>query len=244
MTLNVIVSVSEILLTFWLVQNLDRTLSGNTVRVYEPFCIFIFYENELTEFRNRLRTSQSDDRPMTCKNRNAYEHIGIVQEFVRKRTQKDVDTERERHSRGYATFDMLWLLYKPGTDHYADLYDVDEHEPWVLESLMFNKVNGTTNRYDAQWWKLAANPGYIGPFISRRSINRFAGEKEIVPLVAFPCEYMSTSREVNVGDAEKIRQYFVTRGKKWYDIQCRKKCYQFEGITITYPRRSVSNSVL
>ncbi|KAK7741336.1 hypothetical protein SLS63_000889 [Diaporthe eres] len=47
--------------------------------------------------------------------------------------------------------------------------------------------------------------------------------------------------EVGVGDTEKIRQHFVDRGKKWYDIQRSKKCYQFEGITTAYPRTSTSS---
>lgn len=174
-----------------------------------------------------------------CKNRHAYEHIGVVQNFVSERVQKDVDAERERHSRGYATFDMLWLLYKPGTDFYTDIFDVGEHEPWVMESLYFSIRNGAIDRYDARWWKLCSTPAWIGPFIAQRSINRFAGEKEIVSMVSFPCEFVSHSREVGDGDAGKIRQHFVDLGKKWYDIQRRKKCYQFDGITTAYPRASV-----
>lgn len=138
---------------------------------------------------------------------------------------------------------MLWLLYKPGTDHYTDIDDTGEHEPWVLESCFFLISNGTTNRYEARWWKFNANPGLIGPSVQRRFINRFAGEKEIVSLVSFPCEFMSWSKDIGVGDAEKIRQHFVTRGKKWYDIQRSKKCYQFDGITTRYPRISVSTTL-
>lgn len=59
-------------------------------------------------------------------------------------------------------------------------------------------------------------------------------------MVSFPCEYLSRSSDVGVGDADKIRQYLVDRGKKWYDIQRSKKCYQFDGITTAYPRTSVS----
>lgn len=178
---------------------------------------------------------------MKCKNRHAYEHIGVVQDFVDSHVRKDVDAERERHSRGYATFDMLWLLYKPGADVYTDIYDVGEHEPCVLESLFFSLVNGVTDSYEAQWWKLCSDEGWVGPHISKRFINRFAGEKEIVSLVSFPCEYLSLFGEVGVGDAEKIRQHFVDRGKKWYEIQGSKQCYHFDGVTTTSPRSAVSS---
>lgn len=179
---------------------------------------------------------------MSCENRHAYEHIGVVQNFVKERVQKDVDAERERHSRGYATFDMLWLLYKPGIDFYVGIYDDSEHEPWVLESLFFNLVNGTTNRYEGRWWRFSSAAGWIGPHMDKKFINKFAGEKEIVSMGAFPCDYLSRSSELGVGDAEKIRQHFVHRGKKWFDIQRSKKCYQFDGIKTDYPRSSVSLS--
>lgn len=211
--------------------------------MYEPYCIFVVYERELTEYRNRLASYQSDDRLMTCKNRYAFEHIGVVQEFVRKRVQKDVDAERERHSRGYATFDMLWLLFKPGEDFYTDINEDGEHEPWVLDCLNFSLFNGTPNRYEARWWRLCGIPERVGPYFVTTFINRFAGEKAIPSMASFPCEYLSHSNEVGVGDAEKIRQHFVDEGKRWFDVQRRKKCYQFDGVTSGWPRISVSGFV-
>lgn len=135
---------------------------------------------------------------------------------------------------------MLWLLFKPGIDFYTDIFDVGEHEPWVLESLKFGMINGTITRYEAEWWKLCNVPGWIGPNGATTFIDRFAGEKEIVSMVSFPCEYLSRSNGLDVGDAEKIRQHFVDRGKKWFDVQRSKKCYQFDGITTSWPRASVS----
>lgn len=208
--------------------------------MYEPYCIFVHYERELTEYRNRLASYQSDDRLLSCKNRHAFKHIGVVQDFVRKRVQKNVDAERERHSRGYATFDMLWLLYKPGIDFYADVDEDGEHEPWVLDQLHFFLSNGTTNRYEARWWNLCGTPTMVGPYFATTFMSRFAGEKEIASMACFPCEYLSHSNEVGEGDAEKIRQHFVNRGKRWFDIQRRKKCYHFDGMTASWPRSSVS----
>ena len=121
-------------------------LSGSTVRVVEPFAIFVHYERELTEYRNRLLTRSTSD---SCANKHAYEHIGIVQDFVKARVQKDVDAERKRHARGFATFDMLWLLYKPGCDVYYDYNLVVEHEPHVLKDVWFDLANGTTDEYSA-----------------------------------------------------------------------------------------------
>ncbi len=162
-------------------------LSGTTVKVIEPFAVFVFFERELSEYRERLLVGSPDD---SCANKNAYKHIGIVQDFVRSRTrQPDIDAERERHARGFATFDMLWLLFKPGSDVYYSRLGFSEHEPYVLKEVQFKLANGCTNEYDLTFWNVDANRRLVGPSESWCSIPRFAGEMEIVKLVAYPCEY-------------------------------------------------------
>ncbi|KAK2767722.1 hypothetical protein FQN54_003880 [Arachnomyces sp. PD_36] len=212
-------------------------LSGNTIKVSEPFEIFVFFEQELTEYRNRLADAASGEELENCANRYAYKHIGVVQEFVRNRIQKDVDAERERHSRGYATFDMLWLLYRPGSDVYYDLWDVGEHEPYVVRNVSYSLVNGSTNQYEITYWNIDGTKDWVGPCETSATVQRFAGEKEIVSLNSYPCEYLSFSKDVEDGDAEKIREHFTNRGKKWYKLRNGKKCYAFDGFTISFPRR-------
>lgn len=219
-------------------------LSGNTIKIFEPFEIFIFFERELTEYRNRLANDTSDKELENCANRYAHKHIGIVQEFVRNRIQNDVDAERERHSRGYVTFDMLWLLYRPGSDVYYDLWEVGEHEPYTVKSVSYSLINGATDQYQITYWNIDGTKDWVGPCETTSTIQRFAGEKEIVSLNGYPCEYISFSKDVGEGDADKVKEYFTNRGKKWYNLRRGKKCYAFDGFTISFPRRRVSTDSL
>ncbi|SPO04177.1 uncharacterized protein DNG_06860 [Cephalotrichum gorgonifer] len=116
----------------------------NVIRIPEPYSVFVFFEKELTEYRKRVETiAQESDS--SCPNRWAAKHIGIVQQFVREQVQKAVDAERERHARGYATYDMLWLLFKPGSDVYVDVSNKGAHEPNVVRSAMNSLLYGAND---------------------------------------------------------------------------------------------------
>jgi hypothetical protein len=215
-------------------------LSGAVIKVYEPFEIFIFFDRELTEYRNRLESCAAEAVPTSCANRFAHKHIGIAQDFVKERIQEAVNAERERHARGYVTFDMLWLLFKPGSDVYFDFDNVGEHDPYVVMGVNFELTNGTTNSYRIACWNMDADSEWVGPACSSCAIDRFAGEKEITSLVVYPCEYLRFRNGLDEGDLKAINDYFTNRGRLWYGLRRKKDCHSFDGFSTTFPRRSVS----
>ncbi|KAK3987610.1 hypothetical protein QBC44DRAFT_331227 [Cladorrhinum sp. PSN332] len=209
-------------------------LSAATIKIMEPFAVFVFFEQELNEYRARLLDGAPGEN---CANRYAYKHIGIVQDFVRSFNQKDVDAERERHARGVATFDMLWLLHKPGSDVYYDRETVGEHNPYVVASFEPGFRNGTISDYQAFYWHISAQGSFAGPMECQRTIGRFAGEMEIVKLSSYPCEYLRFAKGVTVEDVDQVREYFIARGKKWYNLWRTRQHFDFDGQTTSFPRR-------
>ncbi|KAI0186130.1 hypothetical protein EV127DRAFT_187542 [Xylaria flabelliformis] len=213
-------------------------LSGSTVDIFEPYEIFIFFERQLNEYRERLeKATDNGMSPLLCINLYACKHVSIVQQFVKERTQLSVDAERERHARGYATFDMLWLLYKPGSDVYYDLPNVGEYEPYVTKGVTSTGQNGATSQYTISFWNMKADFFWVGPSVVSHTEDRFAGEKKITTLQAFPCEYLHFTENLNELDTERIRNHFIERGKKWYETRRGKRWYWFEGHSTTFPRQ-------
>lgn len=221
----------------------NADLSGSTIDIYEPYEIFIFYERQLNEYRERLDEAARNDMSPLCINRYASKHISIVQQFVRERTQAAVEAERERHARGYATFDMLWLLYKPGIDVYYDHPNVGEHEPYSIKSVTFDVKNGATSVYGISFWNMKADFNWVGPSVVNGAVERFAGEKKITTLQAFPCEYLRFMENLSASDTERIRDHFIERGKKWYETKRGKRWYWFEGHPTSFPRQKVRDTV-
>ncbi|KAI1740428.1 hypothetical protein F4680DRAFT_419427 [Xylaria scruposa] len=212
-------------------------LSGNTIDIFEPYAIFVFFERQLNEYRERLEQATENGMSPLCINRYACKHISIVQQFVKERTQLAVDAERERHARGYATFDMLWLLYKPGSDVYYDVPKVGEYEPYVIKGVGAQWQNGATSEYTIFFWNMKTDFYWIGPSVESHTQERFAGEKKITTLQAFPCEYLRFMENLNEPDTERIRNHFIERGKKWYEAMRGKRWYWFEGHSTTFPRQ-------
>ncbi|KAI0437534.1 hypothetical protein F4803DRAFT_570718 [Xylaria telfairii] len=215
----------------------DIDLSGSTIDIPEPFEIFVFFEKQLNEYRERLERATESDKGPLCMNRYASKHISIVQQFVKERTQLAVDAERERHTRGYATFDMLWLLYKPGLDVYFDKPGIGEHEPYVIHGVSSKRLNGTTLEYTTSFWNMKCDFDWVGPSVVTQTVKRFAGEKKITTLQAFPCEYLRFMENLTPLDTETIRNHFIERGKKWYETKRGKRWYWFEGHPTTFPRQ-------
>ncbi|KAI8654379.1 AAA domain-containing protein [Fusarium sp. Ph1] len=215
-------------------------LSESVIRVPEPYNIFVFFEKELTEYRERLEKAAETD-PLTCTNRFASKHIAIVQDFVKKRIQAQVDAERERHARGYASFDMLWLLYKPGADMYFDRWNINEHEPFVMTGVEFTFINDAADFYKVRLWNMDADFDRVGPAPWEFKVDRFPGERKIVDLPAFPCEYLHFSEDVESESIPAIKKHLVNRGKKWYSLRREVRPYHFDGFTTTFPRKSFND---
>lgn len=218
-------------------------LSESVIRVPEPYNIFVFFEQQLTEYRERLDKAAETD-PLTCANRWASKHIAIVQDFVKKRIQAQVDAERQRHARGYVSFDMLWLLYKPGADMYFDRWNIKEHEPFVMTGVEFTFINDIADLYKVRLWNIDADFDRVGPSPWEFKVHRFAGERKIVDLPAFPCEYLHFSEDVESENIPGIREHLVNRGKKWYNLRREIRPYHFDGFTTTFPRRSFNELVI
>ncbi|KAH7139865.1 hypothetical protein B0J13DRAFT_505202 [Dactylonectria estremocensis] len=219
--------------------------SVDVIEIYAPYAVFFFFEKQLTEYRQRLEEHESRHGiSPTCANRFAAKHIAIAQSFVNEKYQAAVEAERERHARGFATFDMLWLLYKPGSDMYMDPNLHDEYEPFVLLSADFDMINGTTENYQVDCWNMDASSVWVAPSSFDYEVDRFAGEKEIISLRAYPCEYLRFTEGLAEQDLVEIKDHFTNRGKKWYSLRRKNACYSFDGVTVSAPRRNFLSYVM
>jgi hypothetical protein len=193
----------------------------------------------LTTYSQRLENDK--ERPSeSCASRHASKHIDVVQSFVRAQVSHAVDAEAERNFKGYATFDMLWLLYKPGSDCYVDEYNYGEHNPYVVDSVEVVTANGRVASYMVKYWYIDANSEWVGPAPLERKVDPFEGEKRITELQGFPCEYLKFMNGIGHDAPERVKKHFIERGKKWFGLRRQPACYSFDGVSTTFPRRTVS----
>lgn len=210
-------------------------LGARKVRIDWPYSLLIHHEDALAEYQERL--ASSDCIGGACPGTYAYRHISIVRNFVKAAVGAAVRVERERHARGMATFEMLWLLFPPGIDVLYDRDNTGEYQPYVIRSQNCSVVNETVRSISFKLWNMEYNVLSICPSVTDDSIEPFAGEVKISSLAIYPFEYRTQSKIW--GEKEDARQYFEERGKIYFQLR-RLGCWNFRGYTTSYPRNPVS----
>jgi hypothetical protein len=203
-----------------------------------PYSIFWHLEEELTEYQQKFRDVESHPHHSSCRSRHAFEHLTVMWNFIRGCLGEAVDRERERHSRGMATFEMLWLILKPGVDVYLDRVQMGQWETYVIKSIGIGSVGGSIVSYNITVWNLRANSRMIGPSEFLLTVHAFAGEKEIRKLRIYPCEFDKTDEQGQT--AQERRQRFIDNGKKYLKLR-RKGCWDFDGYSTYFPQTRVRN---
>ncbi|RAL60584.1 hypothetical protein DID88_009779 [Monilinia fructigena] len=109
----------------------------------------------------------TSDYKENCDDAEASHHINVLQKYLEDSFEDKLKFEDDRHARAnpVATFDMLWMLFKPGMDVYAQF---DEQRAGFVY--------------------------FDGRFVGRRShevtIAPFEGEREITSLKVIPAHYI------------------------------------------------------
>lgn len=126
--------------------------------------------------------------------------------------------EKELHSKGLATYDNLWQLFRPGSTVFGRvrgklsgfiILHAEKHRPH--QGGVYAVYTGPS-RWRVKVWNLAHNDGKLTRQQSRFYIDEFQGEKEISELPIFPIEFMN--------DDGMLKDNLIDRGKQYYKIIC------------------------
>ena len=215
----------------------QSNLSGSSVYLSEPFAILTYYEKELAVFRDEHAPTQGQSDIERCeRENNTYEHLSVLQNFMQRRQKASVENERLRYKRGFATFDMLWLLLRPGTTVYCDTLGDGKLDAYVVQGLTGGITDGRTFTWTIDLWYL----DYNGEFIGKRGFTAFqqsfGGEREVMSLEVFPCEFWKAKKS---GEGiQDLKKHLEERGRMFYKLASRR-CMSYNGFTSTFPQHHV-----
>ena len=214
---------------------------GKSMTIVEPYDVLVHHEDELAELRSRFDggTQQSED-PICERNANLYEHLGILQDFLQDSIGASVQAERQRHARGVCTFEMLWMLYKPGIDVYYDSYTDGSYDAYVVHSMKGGVSRKSTEDLTMVMWNMV----YDGWALGRRELvisqPPFEGERPIMGLKVIPCHFWV--EEAGSDNPKPLRTRLEERGRMYYRLT-ERQCMNYSGYTTTFPRSHVSISM-
>jgi hypothetical protein len=209
---------------------------GDPIDIYEPYPILFHHRDELEAFRERFSPEaleKEKDETKECVLKDTYEHLGYLLEFLRNRVGDKIQLEKERWVQPVpkVSFELLWLLLKPGTDVYCDVDNLGSREPYVISHVYITLWNKAVYEYQVRVWHLSGDQHYVHPTERVITIHRFDGERPINKLDVFPCEYLDNHAERKIA--------LIERGKRFFQLR-HKKCMYFDGECSTFPRRTVS----
>ena len=218
-----------------------EAFSDNSTAIWEPYAPLVHYEEELKAYRDSFHPDKISLKGEVChRNENAYEHLGVLQHVLRERKGREIEIERQRHARGMATFEMLWLLYKPGTDVYCDANADGNYNAYAVRSASHEYVGDRLLPLKVEVW----NMDYDGSRIGRRSDDliqlAYDGEKEITSLFVVPCEFWKERSKAGE-ESRPLRKRLEERGKMFFKL-AQRHCMNYDGFILTWPKEHVSIS--
>lgn len=103
-----------------------HAIVGDHVELYEPYAILVHHWDDLKDYRDKFSPDvlAQDESAKECALTDTYEHLGYLLNFLEEIWGDKVRREQQRWAQPVpmATYEMLWLLLRPGTDVYFDLH--------------------------------------------------------------------------------------------------------------------------
>lgn len=212
------------------------SLTGDSVRLYEPFPFLYHHRKELQEYADQY--SQESSAYEDCReDQRVAADIGLLLDVFEEICGQDVRDELERHTQPVptCTYDMMWMLFKPGMEIYKDRHELRVYEGHVVHELEFTYIDKKAGNYTLLTWRMQGDDASIGASKpeSRTKLS-FAGECDIAQLPWVPCEFMRL--EENQTTDEQRRKELVERGKKYCSLLDGQQFVSFDGYSSGRPR--------
>lgn len=208
-----------------------QSLLGDTITIKEPFPILVHYRQELQEYHE------------TCDDAETRQHISVLLKYLQDNLGEKILEEDARYRKPtpVATFEMLWMLFKPGMDVYAE---IDGQRGGIVvqscESVTENMKWGMPMPLKVKMWYL----DYDGIKVGRKShdvtIAPFEGEREITSLKVIPATFLDADPTL------ALRERLEDRGEKFYSMLLGKQM-DYNGFSMPVdkkPRRYHSGRVI
>jgi hypothetical protein len=208
------------------------SLAGNTITSSHPFGMLAHYYKEFQSFKDGKTDVWLEEfcegSPAEKKSKitamkrlldEATLHdLNVLLDYFRPLYVKNFSAEEIKNTLGFTSYDLLWFLFKPGTNVYAK--SGGKIAGFVLE------FGDYKSHKEKRWWEACCwNLSYDGHRIVRMwhvfKIRPFRGDKQITSLPVFPSWCLDSS------DGGSVKERLSNLGEKYYKILRNVPAHQY-----------------
>ncbi|KAL4730640.1 hypothetical protein ACLX1H_002678 [Fusarium chlamydosporum] len=203
------------------------SLEGKTIEIDSPYQVLYHHRQELSHYKDHQPSAHSPEYAATTS-----KHIDLLLSFLEDNLGEEIRREEERHKLDtpMATFDLFWLLLKPGEVFYAKRHDI--WAPYVVSSVSNGSNVDTRSRYGykVNCWMLESNGTKVNRFMHSFNLSPWLGEQEIGGLSVIPIAFWPENFEAQGGMT--MREKNIALGKLYWELLKRPTYMDYEGLLV------------
>ena len=212
-----------------------QSLFGEKLEFRQPYQFLVHHQHELEEYKNNHPPHHDEQYRKECN-----EHIDHLLDFLKKSNGKERAEEEERHKRGFATFEYLWMLLKPGEDVFINDRRDERLTSGVLERVKggYQDGQGQAKEYKGWAWGITYTDGRLCRVYHSFFIQPFDGEREIKTQWVYPVKFHKDSAEAlrDQGGMSLVEQMEIWGQQYWNLTQRCLKSYHGKKYTTNNDR--------
>jgi hypothetical protein len=177
--------------------------SGVPVTIPEPFMPLVHYMKELENYKTDHPQGHDEDFIFITNS-----HIDVLLGFLDQRLGQELRLERERHLQQppVATYEFLWLLFRPGDEIFVRPPNKEEDDSAERHPYRLAAIQLTPGQWNFLIWRIDILVSQLASYEEKLSVGPFEGEKEISFLKICPRAFLP--------NYSQTREKFIARGRK------------------------------
>lgn len=199
------------------------SLTGEPLTITSPYRVLYHHRQELAAYRDNQPATHSTEYAATTA-----KHIDALLGFLETNLGADLRREEERRNRPVpkATYELFWLLLKPGEVIYAKRHDL--WTPFVISSISNQDPAGNYfSCYSVNCWFLESNGATVGRHMELFTVRPWLGEQAISSLSVIPEAFWR--EDLASQNGKLMREHQADLGRMYWELLKRPTYMEHDG---------------
>jgi hypothetical protein len=215
-----------------------QDLRGDFIQIEWPYPVLVHHYSQLWSFREAV--AKKEPHKLCIRERDVEKHLELLFGFLDTEVMEGVKAEQERNSRGYFTFDYLWVALEPGKSIFYTTRESEEglFQPGVIHSVSGGIFGQSRGHWTIRLWSMEYDGLYLGRVTVFYIWDKFDGES---PEFKNKVIFINDEDLADANKDERLRTA-VEQGKSYWNLVS-KQCRYHQGTTAEFPTNEVSKKI-